>query len=243
MSSKGAITGVPTDKISIEDWVLYMAYVIDLLTDYKYKARAELIKLDPENEVIWESPCNIRDMEILTESIKKVKPEIYQASGKSIYTMRQEVVEHLFGKPHADTLEPKENETPEEELKRLQQKLLKKQGKPTNVVVGGKGICYTCEGTGRVGHVCNSFSTLRDDVHASNQRHNEGIMYQACTTCGEIRKVRYQWHTGSGSDSIFLDVGDSNRGYTFPIEEALEILRNKVGEELPNTVEKVKNTG
>jgi hypothetical protein len=85
--------GIVLGQLSNEDFILYMAYVIDKLSDFKGEVYASNIP----NDLKFKAPCNIDDLAIFAEAIKRAKPELYSKT-KSLRQMFDEVEIYLWGK-------------------------------------------------------------------------------------------------------------------------------------------------
>ena len=83
-----------------EDWMLYMAYAITKLTDWKYKTFGILAKIQEKNsnivkEIINVSPCNIDAIDIFMSTLKRAKIDMFE-SNRSIKWHIKKVEKYLF---------------------------------------------------------------------------------------------------------------------------------------------------
>jgi len=87
--------------------------------------------------------------------------------------------------------------------------------------------CPHCHGHGRVPHECQQYDMLiLETVYATIlPGSSEALRIYFCRVCGQLWKVRWQYDAGTGSDNIWLRLGESNRGYEFTREEATKALR------------------
>lgn len=92
-------------------------------------------------------------------------------------------------------------------------------------ISNGYEDCPHCQGTGKRKHECNLWQmTILKTKYANNYPSgNESLIIRRCRLCGKLWKIRQQWDAGTGSDDIWLEVGQSERGYTFTGEEAREV--------------------
>jgi len=84
--------GILLGELSNEDLLLYMAYVIDKLDDFKRRVYAS----DKPDELKVSAPCNINNHAIYVEAIKRARPELY-SKAKSLRQMFDEVEIYLWG--------------------------------------------------------------------------------------------------------------------------------------------------
>lgn len=82
--------------------------------------------------------------------------------------------------------------------------------------------CPHCKGTGKIPHECHPGECLviERSWEKEGMGWSESLTVRKCRICGQLYKVRHQWDKGTGSDDIWLRPGETERGYTFPLEEA-----------------------
>jgi hypothetical protein len=94
--------------------------------------------------------------------------------------------------------------------------------------------CQYCNGTGKVKHQCNfnnhyTMKTVKTYWSHEGYLWSESLVIKQCTICGKLYMVRFQFDDGCGYDDIWLEVGESKRGYTFTEEEAMKVLEELQG--------------
>ena len=90
----GAATFQPVASKTEEkdNYLLYLAYVINKLNSWKYKVYAH-IDILPDD--VWKSaPCNIDGMGVMMNALKMVKPEMYDPH-KSIAWHEEAIEKYL----------------------------------------------------------------------------------------------------------------------------------------------------
>ncbi len=82
--------------------------------------------------------------------------------------------------------------------------------------------CPDCGGTGKVEHTCQSYNMdrLKALSERQSQSGSESLCICKCRICGQLWKIRLQHSPGTGCDDIWLKPGQSDRGYSFTLEEA-----------------------
>jgi hypothetical protein len=82
--------------------------------------------------------------------------------------------------------------------------------------------CPTCRGAGKILHECNPWDCIVIEFlyQKSGAGWSESLSICKCQICGQLYKVRNQWDAGTGSDDIWIMPGETERGYSFPLEEA-----------------------
>lgn len=87
--------------------------------------------------------------------------------------------------------------------------------------------CHHCNGEGKIPHVCQVEHLLTvEEIYSSNPSlaHSTSLYIKACKRCGQMWKVRYQDHPGSGGDTIWLKPGQEESGYKFTEAEARQMF-------------------
>ena len=70
-------------------------------------------------------------------------------------------------------------------------------------------------------HTCYQHLKLVETIYQWGGAYSyESLTIQRCRECGQLWKLRAQWDAGTGNDSILIRPGESQRGYTFTVEEA-----------------------
>lgn len=89
-------------EMTDEDWMLYMAFIIKKLTNWKYEALGKLAgirKIEGGEkiikEIIGKSPCGIDAIDIFISTVKRAKPDMYDPE-KTINWHIAEVEKYLF---------------------------------------------------------------------------------------------------------------------------------------------------
>ena len=101
--------------------------------------------------------------------------------------------------------------------------------------------CPECDGTGRVRHKCCDFEVLWEDPDWDHEDSRQGMLWERCRHCGSLQKCRYQWDAGTGSDNVVMAVGEKQRRFEFPIEEAERIERGEAPTEYAVLVKEVQD--
>lgn len=87
--------------------------------------------------------------------------------------------------------------------------------------------CGHCSGRGTQVHECDGYQlqklkTLYDSGRTWGS--SESLVISKCKVCGTFWKIRYQYDDGTGSDNIWIRLGETQRGYAFTQEELDEVL-------------------
>ena len=90
-----------TSDMDDKEWMLYMAFVLKKLSDFKYEVYGAGEELGIDNptwkDLVHKAPMSIDASMILIETIKRAKPEMYQVHGKSVKQYEEELEKDLFG--------------------------------------------------------------------------------------------------------------------------------------------------
>ncbi len=84
-------------EISDKDWMLYLAFIAKKLSDFKYEVYGMTAKMPEELKrlVMEKAPINIDASQVVMETIRRAKPEMYRESGKSIGQHEKELEAYI----------------------------------------------------------------------------------------------------------------------------------------------------
>jgi predicted HAD superfamily Cof-like phosphohydrolase len=102
----GGGTTMKTSEMDDKKWMLYMAFVVRKLSDFKYEVYGAGMTVGTDNpiwkELVHKAPMSIDASRILMETIKRAKPDMYKKD-KSIKQHEEELEKYLFGGDSADS--------------------------------------------------------------------------------------------------------------------------------------------
>ncbi len=84
--------------------------------------------------------------------------------------------------------------------------------------------CRHCKGSGKIRHRCNPYNMEVFKLHTASG--NTGPLFYRlekicrCKTCGRLWKIIYIWDENSSPEQIWLEPGQTQKGYSFTTDEA-----------------------